>query len=194
MQILNAGVFTVGYANGFLRRIKYGDVEVIQDLGSPDHTGIHTSLIQHEEIEKLTDGFTIKYECFHEANDKKIFKWNVLITGKADGEINFEIQGEALSDVLKNRAGLCILHPIAGTAGAPCELTHTDGSKTENSFPVKISAENPFKDLKSFRWRCSDKWYSLHYEGDAFETEDQRNWCDASYKHSASVKYHSLSA
>ena len=45
-----------------------------------------------------------------------------------------------------------------------------------------ISAENPFKDLTAFRWRCHNDWYILHYEGDIFETEDQRNWSDASYK------------
>lgn len=185
MQIFNAGVFKVGYANGFLRRIKYGDVEVIRMIymALRDHNwNTYEPMIQREEIEKLADGFTIKYECFHEANGKKIFKWNVLTTGKSDGEINFEIRGEAVTDVLKNRAGLCILHPIAGTAGGACELTHTDKSRTENSFPVTISAENPFKDLKSFRWRCGNNWFLLHYEGDAFETEDQRNWCDASYK------------
>ena len=45
-----------------------------------------------------------------------------------------------------------------------------------------ISAENPFIDLTAFRWQCQNDWYILHYEGDIFETEDQRNWSDASYK------------
>jgi D-apionolactonase len=106
----------------------------------------------------------------------------VQIEGKESGEISFEIDGEALKDILKNRAGLCILHPIAETSGGICELTHADGSRTKASFPVTISADNPFKDLRNFRWKCNDHWYSLNYEGDIFETEDQRNWCDASYK------------
>ena len=185
MQVFNAGLFTVGYANGFLRRIKYGDVEVIRMvyMALRDHNwNTFEQVIQHEEIEKLEKSFNIKYECFHEAKGIRIFKWNVRITGNEEGEITFGIDGEALTDVLKNRAGLCILHPIAGTAGGPCELIHSNGSRTENSFPITISAENPFKDLKAFRWRCRENWYTLHYEGDAFETEDQRNWCDASYK------------
>ena len=139
-------------------------------------------MIQREEIEKFPAGFKIKYECFNVSEEEKILKWNVQILGKDDGEISFEIHGEVLKDILKNRAGLCILHPIAETAGAACELTHTDGAISKSAFPVMISAENPFQDLKDFRWQCKDRWYSLHYEGDAFETEDQRNWCDASYK------------
>lgn len=185
MQTFKAGVFTVGYDNGFLRRIKYGNVEVIRMIymALRDHNwNTFSHVIHREQIEKLSNGFTIRYECFHNAQEEKIFKWEVLITGKDDGEITFDIHGEALSDVLKNRAGLCILHPIMNTAGAPCELTHIDGSQSKNSFPVTISAENPFKDLKSFRWKCNERWYSLQYDGDAFETEDQRNWCDASYK------------
>ena len=185
MQIFKAGIFTVGYANGFLRRIKYGDVEVIRMIymALRDHNwNTFGHVIQNEEIEKLASGFRIKYECFNESDKEKIFKWTVEILGKEDGEISFEIYGEALKDVLKNRAGLCILHPILHTAGAPCELIHTDGATSKNYFPITISADNPFKDLKHFRWQCKDRWYSLHYEGDAFETEDQRNWCDASYK------------
>lgn len=185
MQTFKAGPFTVGYNNGFLRRIRYGNVEVIRMiyLALRDHNwNTFGHVIQQEQIERLSNGFTIRYECFNVLREEKIFKWNVLITGKDDGEITFEITGEALSDILKNRAGLCILHPIKYTAGGPCELTHTDGSQSRDTFPVTISAENPFKDLRSFRWKCNEHWYSLQYEGDAFETEDQRNWCDASYK------------
>lgn len=185
MQLFNAGVFTVGYLKGFLRRIKYGDVEIVRMIYMAlrdQNWNTYEPIIQHEEIEKHGNGFSVKYDCFYELKGKKIFQWHVTITGTPGGEISFEIQGEALTDVLKNRAGLCILHPVAHTAGETCELHHTDGSRTENTFPTSISAENPFKNLKSFRWKCQGKWYSLEYEGDGFETEDQRNWSDASYK------------
>jgi D-apionolactonase len=185
MQIFNAGAFTVGYLNGFLRRIKYGDVEVLRMIYMAlrdQNWNTYEPIIQEEEVVKLANEFIVNYECFHQANDEKIFKWHVLIKGSNDGEITFEIKGQAIKDVLKNRAGLCILHPLTGTAGAPCELTHSDGSRTNSLFPTTISADNPFKDLRAFRWKCEGKMYSLLYEGDGFETEDQRNWCDASYK------------
>ena len=32
LQVLKAGVFTVGYQNGFIRHIHYGDVEVVRSI------------------------------------------------------------------------------------------------------------------------------------------------------------------
>jgi hypothetical protein len=139
-------------------------------------------VIENEKIEEYDDHFEIQYDCFYELNNTRIFKWRVQIVGTAGGVITFEVNGEALTDVLKNRAGICVLHPIRYTAGYPCELLHSDGSQIKKNFPITISADNPFKNLSGFRWRCHHHWYILNYEGDIFETEDQRNWCDASYK------------
>jgi hypothetical protein len=61
-------------------------------------------------------------------------------------------------------------------------LIHTNGDRIKKSFPVFISCENPFKNLNAFRWRCQHDWFNLRFEGDTFETEDQRNWSDTSYK------------
>jgi D-apionolactonase len=185
LQILKAGVFSVGYRNGFIRHIHYGEVEVVRSIymalrDQNWFTYEHT--IENEIIQEHDDHFEIQYDCFYELNSTRIFQWHVQILGTSDSTITFEVNGEALTDVLKNRAGICVLHPIQYTAGHPCELLHPDGSQIKKIFPVMISAENPFKDLRGFRWRCQYHWYVLHFEGDVFETEDQRNWCDASYK------------
>ena len=185
LRVLKAGIFSVGYKNGFIRHINYGDVEVIRSvyMALRDQnwfTYEHT--IENELIEEHEDHFEIEYDCYYEVNGTKIFKWHVNIRGTADSVITFEIDGEAMTDVLKNRAGICVLHPIKYTAGYPCELIHPDGTRIKKVFPLTISADNPFKNLTAFRWRCHLTWYVLHYEGDIFETEDQRNWSDASYK------------
>jgi hypothetical protein len=138
--------------------------------------------IENERIDNHGNHFEIQYDCYHELRGTKIFSWHVVITGTADGDITFEVHGKAIADVLKNRAGICVLHPIHHTAGYPCELLSTDGSHIKKTFPVSISCENPFRNLQAFRWRCHHDWYVLKFEGDIFETEDQRNWCDASYK------------
>jgi hypothetical protein len=185
LHIFKAGVFSVGYQNGFLRHIHYGNVEVIRSIymALRDQNWLtYEHTIENEMIAEKEDHFVIQYDCFYEQDGTRIFQWHVQITGSADSVITFEVDGEALTDVLKNRAGICVLHPTKYTAGYPCELLHTDGSHIKKTFPVVISAENPFKNLESFRWRCHLDWYVLDYEGDAFETEDQRNWSDASYK------------
>jgi len=185
LHVLKAGVFSVGYQNGFIRHIRYGDVEIIRSIymalrDQNWFTYEHT--IENESIDEHQDHFEIQYDCFYEAKQLKIFKWKVKIKGTADSVITFEIDGEALADVLKNRAGICVLHPIKYTAGNPCELIQPGGIQIKKTFPQMISAENPFINLTGFRWQCQNDWYILHYEGDIFETEDQRNWSDASYK------------
>lgn len=185
LRSLKAGKFIVGYQNGFIRHITYGEIEVIRSIYMAlrdQNWQTHIHSIENENIEDHDDHFSIVYDCFYEQSGKRIFQWHVQITGSSDGLITFEIEGEALTDVLKNRAGICVLHPIKYTAGYPCEMLHTDGSQIKKTFPVFISADNPFKNLKGFRWRCHHDWYILKFEGDAFETEDQRNWSDASYK------------
>jgi D-apionolactonase len=185
LHALKAGVFSVGYQNGFIRHIHYGDIEVIRSIymalrDQNWFTYEHT--IENESIDEHQDHFKIQYDCYCEVKQIRIFRWNVKIKGTADGIITFEIDGEALTDVLKNRAGICVLHPIKYTAGNLCELIQPGGIQIKKTFPQMISPENPFKDLTAFRWQCHNDWYILRYEGDIFETEDQRNWSDASYK------------
>jgi D-apionolactonase len=185
MHLLNAGVFTVRYDNGFLRHISYGGLEVVRMIYMAlrdQNWNTYQPIIENETIQQQNNSFAIKYDSYHELNGQRIFHWQVSITGGADSVISFEIHGTALHNVIKNRAGLCILHPLKETAGMPCEMFHANGDQIKKNFPVYISADNPFKDLKALRWRCRYDWFVLHFEGDEFETEDQRNWCDASYK------------
>ena len=108
-------------------------------------------------------------------------KWNATIHGGADGSITFEIHGEMLENFTKNRAGFCILHPL-NVAGTECTIIHPDRSDTQRIFPVMVDPENPFRNIQSMLWSIAGVPYVLDFEGDIFETEDQRNWGDVSYK------------
>src|SRR5687767_2888379 len=130
MHLLKAGVFSIRYENGFLRHIKYGELEVIRMIYMAlrdQNWSTFTPIIENEIIEKEDDSFRITYDCFHELNGIRNFHWGVEIKGSSDSIISFEIHGTALSDVIKNRAGLCILHPVKATAGMPCEMLRPNG-------------------------------------------------------------------
>ena len=71
---------------------------------------------------------------------------------------------------------------MAGFAGRPCEITHPDGSVTESSFPDAISAHQPFLDIAAMSFPAGEGRAHLEFAGEVFETEDHRNWSDASYK------------
>jgi hypothetical protein len=76
-----------------------------------------------------------------------------------------------------------VLHPIGQhITGQLVEITHPDGNKTSSKFPIRIDPENPFKNIRHMRWFTTNMWFRLDFEGDIFETEDQRNWTDASFK------------
>jgi len=76
-----------------------------------------------------------------------------------------------------------VLHPIAGISGTTCQIIHSDGSIEELPFPKLINPHAPFRDIAAMRWQGSGAYDAeLIFSGDIFETEDQRNWTDTSYK------------
>ena len=84
LQVLKAGVFTVGYQNGFIRHIHYGDVEVVRSIymalrDQNWFTYEHT--IENESIKEHKDHFEIQYDCYYEVKQIRIFKWKVKIKG-----------------------------------------------------------------------------------------------------------------
>ena len=89
----------------------------------------------------------------------------------------------AKKSFLRNRIGICVLHPIIECAGKPCRVRHSDGAWKEQSFPRFISPHQPFKDIRALSWSPSDRIQAnIELEGEVFEMEDQRNWTDASFK------------
>ncbi len=92
-----------------------------------------------------------------------------------------DFAGEARSAFSRNRVGLVVLHP-ATCAGSAVEVEHTDASLEKGRWPVPISPHQPFVDVRGFRWTTGGTTAHLTLEGDVYETEDQRNWTDASFK------------
>ncbi|AQG79240.1 hypothetical protein [Spirosoma montaniterrae] len=183
---LPLGPLTVLYENGFLRYLRLGEREVIRMLYFALRDQNWSTLeptITDEHIEETPDGFSIRYVCHHSVGNQPVFRWQVQITGHTAGELTFAIQGEALARFSRNRAGFCVLHPIRETVGQPVTLVHPDGTQTEAVFPPFISPHQPFLDIQQMRWPVQPGvWAELTFAGDVFETEDQRNWTDASFK------------
>lgn len=97
------------------------------------------------------------------------------------GQVRVEFVGRAPEEFRSNRIGLVVLHH-PDDAGTPAQVTSPDGTVAEASFPERISPHQPFMDIVSFSWERSGHRCRLDFEGDVFETEDQRNWTDASFK------------
>ncbi|WP_128547675.1 hypothetical protein [Larkinella soli] len=182
---LRAGPLTMLYENGFLRRIRFGSHEVLRMIyhAVRDHNwATAPCTIEEETIDQQEDSFRIRYSC-RCATGPIDFRWHCEIIGEPDGTLQFSIDGQAHSEFRRNRVGFCVLHPVQECAGELCLLTHPDGSRSQAVFPVTISPHQPFLNIREMEWPVAVGGSAvLWFVGDVFETEDQRNWSDASYK------------
>ena len=111
------------------------------------------------------------------------FDWRAEIAGCPDGRITFAVRGAAASSFLRNRIGLCVLHPADECAGRPCIVETIDGDRAESVFPALVAPQQPFRNVRAILHEVSPGVeVEVRMEGEAFETEDQGNWGDASYK------------
>jgi hypothetical protein len=96
-------------------------------------------------------------------------------------ELMVAFDGTAPSDFRSNRIGLVVLHR-PDDAGRNVTISAPDQTRTESAFPTDISPHQPFVDIAAMAWDRDGTAFALEFSGDVFETEDQRNWTDASFK------------
>jgi hypothetical protein len=182
--LLKAGKLDMIYCNGSLRYISAGSIELIRMIYAAvrdrDWLTI-TPSIENEKIEVQGNSFVIKIRCLYQSETVK-FSAEYIIEGKQDNSVTVSMEGRALEKSEKNRIGFCILHPIEGYSGRKCNIVHTDGSTEQSAFPEEISKYQVFTDIRSMTWLADETKCRIDFEGDIFETEDQRNWTDASFK------------
>ena len=181
---LKAGNLSCLYEAGNLRNIRSGDTEIIRMIYAAvrdENWQTIPAIISPEKIEENENEFTIKYTAVYRTANIH-YQADFSIEGKKDSSIVFSMKGEALSDFKKNRIGLCVLHPIKEYSGRKVSITQPDGNIYDSVFPVLISPHQPFLNVQQMNWALDGIDVQLNFEGDIFETEDQRNWTDSSYK------------
>lgn len=183
-KTMRAGPWTLAYHHADLRYIRYGDQEVVRRVYfavRDTQWGTAPNRIDSQVIESGGGAFMIRLTGSSEQGDVGL-AWQMVILGTREGKITFQVRGRATRAFSYNRIGLCLLHPAA-CAGAPCRVTHSDGTVEEGRFPVRIAPHQPFMDIGAIAHQVQEGvWASVALEGEVFEMEDQRNWTDASYK------------
>jgi hypothetical protein len=185
VKSLNAGEISCLYENGNLRKISFRGKEIIKMIyPAVRNTNWQTAIseITDEKINSYDKGFEISYTAIFRLNQIH-YKSGITITGKEDDSIFFAMHGEALSNFEKRRIGLCVLHPISACRGKRVTITRPDQSTYTAVFPDYVSPHQPFFEVQQMLWiNNQDHTIKMIFEGDVFETEDQRNWTDNSYK------------
>jgi hypothetical protein len=183
---LRAGPLEMDFdpATGWLRRVRLGGREALRAVYPAVRDRFWNTLpnaISNLSVKKDGGAFRVAFdaECRQGPID---FAIRGEIVGTPDGTVTYRFDGVARSTFLRNRIGLCVLHPVAGCAGEPCEVGHADATE-DTVFPLDISPHQPFHDVRSITHAVAPGVrLEVRFTGDTFETEDQRNWTDASYK------------
>ena len=182
---LQAGPLKMLYEQGSLRYISAGGIEIIRMIypavRDKDWLTIKPEISRFKIINRTT-GFRLSFDChyrMHEIDFSACYTMEAL----SEGRLTVEMKGTALSNFSKNRIGFCVLHPADPCSGRPCVIKHPDKSTTTGVFPTAVSPHQPFRNIAGMSWNPEENLaVELRFYGDVFETEDQRNWTDASFK------------
>jgi hypothetical protein len=186
LRRLTAGRLSADFDNGALRNIRVDGVEVLRGIAflvRDENWGTFTPRIEGLSVDERADGFTVRYRATC-ADAQRSLVYDATISGSPDGSLSFEADAEPQTDVLTNRTGFIVLHPIRDLAGQPVKVLREDGTTQTSVFPEMIDPRVPFTKVRALSHEFApEAWATCSMEGeDAFEMEDQRNWSDASYK------------
>lgn len=180
---LRAGPVSVTLVEGGLRWLHLDGVEVVRGIHvavRDDRWRTIGGVIEELDVVSRPSSFEVTFGSRH-IDGVIDFRWSGRLVGDRDGTIEMSMDGAASSGFAANRIGICVLHPMA-LAGTPLEID-TPAGRIHGSFPVRISAEDPFTDITAMRFPVAPSSRAvLAFTGDLFEMEDQRNWTDASFK------------
>jgi len=191
-ETLKAGKLTARLDGIDLRDLRIGGFEVVRRLYAAVRDPVwHTIPGEYTILERKQsdDGFVIRFSASYD-DPRAPFVWNGTIEGSSEGVLSYELDGEALADFDYCRIGFCVLHPDDATSGKRYRGRSADG-EFSGTFPERIAVqrfENGVYTALSAPIDRLDVHMSpeldvrFEFEGDWFETEDQRNWTDASFK------------
>ncbi|MBZ9775215.1 hypothetical protein [Mesorhizobium sp. CO1-1-8] len=185
LRKLRAGSLSVAFDNGALRYIRIGTIEVLRGISflvRDENWGTCTPVIDNLQVDEWPNEFSLAYRGTCSATSGRLV-YQVRISGSSDGALSFVAEAEPETDLLTNRAGFIVLHPIETLAGRPVKVLRVDGREELSLFPDHIDPRCPFTDIRALSHEIAPGiWATCTMDGDAFEMEDQRNWSDASYK------------
>ncbi|MFO0994521.1 MAG: hypothetical protein U1E67_21615 [Hyphomicrobiales bacterium] len=184
-RLLQAGAISAMLDNGALRYIKLGDAEVLRAIAflvRDENWGTFTPKLTNLKVSKSKSGFKVTYDATC-GDAKAELAYHADIACSADGVLKFAVSATPKADFKTNRTGFIVLHPLKGVAGKPVTIEHVDGKKDRDKFPATINPVQPFLNVRAMTHSPMPGVNAeVRFEGDTFETEDHRNWTDASFK------------
>ncbi|MCZ7554319.1 MAG: hypothetical protein B6D39_07950 [Anaerolineae bacterium UTCFX2] len=186
-RVLRAGPLSAILGEGDLREIRIGYAVLLRRIYMAVRDRNWGTVEPHFsdlKIEQNDESFSVSFNAAHIEGEID-FVWTGVISGSANGELSFSMDGLARRTFWRNRIGFCVLHP-AELAGSAAVVQHVDGSHEEAVFPQFINPSQPlqpFAEMRAVNYAVlPGVQVEVRFQGDIFEMEDQRNWTDASFK------------
>jgi hypothetical protein len=186
-RLLRAGPLSAIYSAGALRSISLQGVEVIRGLYfliRDRNWATPVPEIRDLAIEEGEDGFRVTFaaHCRTPADGQDLV-WRGEIAGSAAAGLAFAAEAAPEADLVTRRTGFIVLHPLERVVGARAMIEHVDGRRVETRFPDLIDPLQSFFDVAAMTHEpIPGVRATCRMEGGGWETEDHRNWLDASFK------------
>ncbi|MHB9133337.1 MAG: hypothetical protein ACYDBB_19900 [Armatimonadota bacterium] len=191
VRMLQAGPVSLKFQDGELRYLYVGDKEIVRRIYfAARNKNFDTAMpeFRRMDVQAGVDHFTISLDavCRSVGVD---FSWRGEITGTPDGTITFHVTGEAGMPFPSPRIGLCILFGVESLAGQAFDTVDVDGQRETGIFCQDVSPDFLVSNHFNRLHYCTEAGMdvTLDISGRGSGMEDQRNYCDSSYK-----AYHSL--
>ena len=188
---LHAGPVTALLDGVEVRRVRLGDVELVRRIYVAVRDPLWDTVpgvLRDLVVDERDAGFEVRFEVDHDGSELT-FSWQGLITGDEQGRVAYSMTGRADRDLVYNRIGICLLLPPE-MAGRPLRADDA-GTPWRGELPFDIGPQKSENGLLLGLHPATDRLeidmsnggtLLLEFAGDLFESEDQRNWTDASFK------------
>jgi D-apionolactonase len=176
------GLLEFGLAGAAVENVRFHGVEVLRSLEvvvRDRNWGTVPAQVTRCEVSGHPGRCAAHLEVQH-VSEEIGFAWTGDVVAEPD-RLTASFEGEALRDFQRNRIGWCLLHPLR-LGGVSVEVETPAGDRSSGAFPEWISPHQPLRDIRAMRYAGHGIGVTIAFEGEVFETEDQRNWTDASYK------------
>lgn len=190
-QFLSAGDLELRLVGSDVRSVCWKGTEVLQRAyyavrDAPWNTV--PGVVRGMSVDRQPSGFSVNIQQVHQFEDIDL-ACELTFAGSADGELVVRATTLARSAFRYSKVGLNLHHGLRTYHGAPYRARTSDGWVSgclgEEIQPQLIRGDTltaMFAHFDALEVDLPGVSVSLTFEGDRFEMQDHRNWCDANWK------------
>jgi len=174
-----------------LRHVRIGSIELVEQLYVAVRDEVWNTIPARtiaSRIRRRDGQFRVVIETEYHYRAIR-FRSKTKITGDPDGRLIYQMDGAAQSPFTFMRIGLNVIHADAWYRARPF-VARGPSTEQRGFFPTAVAVQSIDDGVESplihafsaLQVALEGVSVSFSFTGDEFETEDQRNWADASYK------------